>query len=171
MFTIVFQWYSLSRQVAESPRPRPFKPNRPRSFANSLCRLKKKTLLDTVRRALSLCALLTIYCKRFRILNFISKLKRGNSNFETYNEACPIIDLSNSTTPGADLIWPGSPFKGLVPQNMLLVMGHVSIQRVRRSNIRHLAKWSKFLAWKPPCTHNNSFRLPAFVCWSSEKDI
>jgi hypothetical protein len=33
----------------------------PESFANSLCRLKKKTLLHTVRRALSLCALLTVY--------------------------------------------------------------------------------------------------------------
>ena len=45
MFTIVFQWYSLGRQVAESPKPRPFKPDRPRTFANSLCRMKKKTFI------------------------------------------------------------------------------------------------------------------------------
>ena len=56
MFTIVFQWYSLGRQVAESPKPRLFKPDRPRTFANSLCRMKKKHFY-------TLCVGLSVYMR------------------------------------------------------------------------------------------------------------
>ncbi len=42
MFTIVFQWFLPGRQVAESPRPRPFKPNRPRIFRQQFTSFEKK---------------------------------------------------------------------------------------------------------------------------------
>ncbi len=42
MFTIVFSWYLLGRRVAESPRPRPFKPNRPRIFRQQFMSFEKK---------------------------------------------------------------------------------------------------------------------------------
>ena len=62
MFTIVFQWYSLGRQVAESPKPRPFKPDRPRTFANSLCRMKKNTFILRASGSQFTCAPHSIHC-------------------------------------------------------------------------------------------------------------
>ena len=53
--------YSLGRQVAESPKPRPFKPDRPRSFANSLCRLKKNTFTHCASGSQFTCAPYNIY--------------------------------------------------------------------------------------------------------------
>ena len=41
---VLYVHYRFSMIFAEfeSPKPRPFKPDRPRTFANSLCRMKKK---------------------------------------------------------------------------------------------------------------------------------
>ncbi len=61
MFTIVFQRFLPGRQVAESPRPRLFKPDRPRIFRQQFMSFEKKHFYTRCAGLSVICAPNSIY--------------------------------------------------------------------------------------------------------------